>query len=38
MVLWFPWALAALSAGAVVYASRRWKREKALRFEGVPGE
>ena len=29
MSLWFPWALAAFSLGAVAYATRRWRREKS---------
>lgn len=37
MSLWYPWVGVALSAGAVVYAARRWKRERALRFEVCPG-
>lgn len=36
MGLWFPWVMVALSAGAVVYAARRWKRERALRFDVGP--
>jgi hypothetical protein len=31
-VLWFPWVIAASSAGALVYANRRWRLERSRRI------